>query len=278
MAIVRPSVTGYMRDPRAAAWEDKWNKINANTGKIAAMVPQAMLRQYAIDESLRQAEQRAQSAEQDKVFAATTGPFAWMDQDIATREKALEVTTQAEVDAMKAHGAAGTPRVSVSVPDPNTGARTGKGDDYNYASQTRTVTTPAEERLAKMLRFEELAAREGVEVAATNPQVMAKNAELADLRSAAAMQSFDDSKFALPDAMMAAAVAEDENRKLRFVEASMRSTPGLQTAIMNNPKVNAFWQTATNHEKYAWVQQVLDAAGQAGMTPDKMLAPTTPAR
>jgi hypothetical protein len=269
------------------------------------MIPQAMLQQYAIDESLRAAEERqkaaALAAELEKVdWQQKTGAFARLDQDL---QKGLQVTDKADVDAMKAFGAAGSPTVTTQSVDPQVGS----------------VTQSAEDRLAKMLRFRDLAEANAVEVpldATTarrirSPEQVARDENMMAFEQAlirdqeAAIAQDDAQKIADANAavntmlqaggspatgpdisgaapMPAPATAQtptfgytapaagptmsvEESQLADFVRAQVVADPGLRAAIQNDEMVARFWHNATNQERMQMIEELKRKVAEARM-------------
>lgn len=272
MAIVRPTVGGYVADPRAAADEAKWNKIHANTGRLAAMIPQAMLRQYAIDESLRAAEERASAKEaRAKGEAAYQSLISDPFLNTASYEGGPRTTnTQAQLSEMIAQGAGGTPMVTVPGVEPGT-----------------TRTMPAEERLAKMLRYEAIAAgdtpvdreniaRANAEVEAVRqmmgsapvaPNIPAGTPVVRPQVERAPASPLEGSPlegYRGPQTT-ATTVAMPEAQAAEFVRAQVMADPGLRAAIENDEMVATFWMSATNAERMALIEEIKKKTAEARM-------------
>ncbi len=209
MAIVRPTVSTMIADPRAPREEAKWNAIHANTARIASMVPQAMLQQYAIDESLKAQEQREAIKAGERELAAIQATMTPEQRDVDLFG----------YDAQTMGGTAGLP---ASTPPRTVLNQQERSNMLAQGSPMGAQADMMSERLAKMERFQALAERDG--------QVVSnRNFADEDRRTAAAMQAFDPSPMPMARAQRGIAASEARAQERVDVAAANQMLSGLSS-------------------------------------------------
>ena len=196
MAIVRPTVGGsFTADPRQAQWDKKWEGIHANTMNLANMAIQAKLRQDSIDQALQSIRDEAEIAKDTKRLEELGGlaaveegrEFMGGQFGQAMQPEPSNVSTvqnPEQLSAMIAQGVQGTPMVTIPGVEPRMPGLYGK-HKHPYPSQGRSVTMPAEERLAKMLRYRDVMEAEGERIEREQMRERMVEAEGDDWRLAA---------------------------------------------------------------------------------------------